>query len=179
MLYYMFKPVSLKTTLLGLQDTKAIEAEQKKMAGGGESDKKKINVYNINNDEHAEAIKKALEKYTRIEDRHIDLIPSNCFLRYICKETGNCKFAGKVLKHIEKNNEKYILVTRHHKYFFSIRKRDRIFFVRDDEEGKIEHEEKITVYRLFKAGKLKLVNDEEECTMEPCQYFDEYFYEEG
>ena len=51
--------------------------------------------------------------------------------------------------------------------------------VRDDEEGKLEQEEKITVYRLFKAGKLKLVNDEEECTMEPCQYFDEYFYEES
>ena len=44
----MLKPVSVKTAILGLKDTEAIEAEQKIMAGGGESDKKKINVYNIN-----------------------------------------------------------------------------------------------------------------------------------
>ena len=174
----MLKPVSVKTTILGLKDTEAIEAEKKKMAGGGESDKKKVGVFNINNEDHAEYLKRALNKYTRIEDRHIDIIPANCYLRYICKESGDCKYAGKVLKHIERNNEKYILVTRYHKYFFSIKKRNRIFFVRDDEEGKIEHEEKNTVYRLFKEGKLKLIDEGEECDMEPCQYFDEYFYDE-
>ena len=49
-------------------------------------------------------------------------------------------------------------------------------FVRDEEEGKLEQEEKTYIYRLFKSGKLKLMNDEDNPTMEPTEYFDEYFF---
>ena len=40
---------------------------------------------------------------------------------------------------------------------------------------KIDNEEKITIHQLYKAGKLKLINDHEEPDMEPSDYFDEYF----
>ncbi len=171
----MFKNINVKTAITGLKNDELMEKEKKVMAGGGTSIKNKARVYNINNDEDAEDIKTALSKYTRIEDHHVDLIPSNCYIRYLSKETGELKFGGKVVKHYEKNGEQYFLLTRYNKFFSNVRKKNRIFFVRDDEESKMEHEEKIAIYQLYKAGKMKILNDDEDPNMDPSEYFDEFF----
>ncbi len=171
----MFNKLNMKTAITGLKNDELIEKEKKMLEGGGETSKTKTRVFNINNDEDSESIKNALSKYVRIEDRHVDIIPPCCYVRYLCKETGDLKYGGKVIKHYEKDGEKYFLITRYHKFFSSIRKRNRIFFVRDDEEEKMENEEKITIYHLYKSGKLKLINDDEDPQMEPSDYFDEYF----
>ena len=171
----MFGKLNDKTAITGLKNEELMNEEKKIMSGGGQSAKVKARTYNINNDEEGEDIKKALEKYFRIEDRHVDIIPSNCIVRYLDKETGELKFGGKVIKHIEKNERKYLLLTKYNQYFCKIRKSNRIFFVRDDEDYKIDNEEKITIHQLYKAGKLKLINDHEEPDMEPADYFDEYF----
>ena len=83
--------------------------------------------------------------------------------------------ARKIIKHFEKKGKKYLLLTKYNQYFCNIKKENRIFFVRDDEEYKVESEEKNTIHQLYKSGKLKLINDHEEPHMEPGDYFDEYF----
>jgi len=171
----MFDKLNMKTAITGLKNDKLIEKEQKILAGGGETSKNKTRVLNINNEEDSEDIKNALSKYVKIEDRHVDIIPSCCHIRYLCKETGDLKYGGKVIKQYEKDGGKYFLVTRYHKFFSRIRKNNRIFFIRDDEEGKMENEEKSMIYQLYKSGKLKLINDDEDPHMEPSDYFDEYF----
>ena len=172
----MLNSISLKTTITGLKDDELMEKEKKELQAGGKGQKNTTRIFNINNEEDNEAIKTALNKYVRVEDKHVDLLPPCCYLRYICKETGELKYAGKLIKHYETNGEKYILFTRYYKFFTRVHKRNRIFFVRDDEEGKLEQEEKTYIYRLFKSGKLKLMNDEDNPTMEPTEYFDEYFF---
>ena len=171
----MYDKMNMKTAITGLKNDEVMEQEKKIMSGGGVSAKNKARVYNINNDEDNEDIKKALEKYFRIEDRHVDILPSNCIVRYLDKETGELKFGGKIIKHFEKKGKKYLLLTKYNQYFCNIKKENRIFFVRDDEEYKVESEEKNTIHQLYKSGKLKLINDHEEPNMEPRDYFDEYF----
>ena len=67
--------------------------EKKVMSGGGQAAKYKARIYNINNDEEGENIKKALEKYFRIEDRHVDIIPSNCVVRFRQRNMANLNSA--------------------------------------------------------------------------------------
>ena len=171
----MFNKLNDKTAITGLKNEELMNTEKKIMFGGGQPAKNKARTYNINNDEEGEDIKKALEKYFRIEDHHVDILPSNCVVRYLDKETGELKFGGKVVKHTEYKGAKYLLLTKYNQYFCKIRKSNRIFFVRDDEDYKIENEEKTTIHQLYKAGKLKLINDHEEPDMEPADYFDEHF----
>ena len=93
----MFNKLNMKTAITGLKNDELIEKEKKMLEGGGETSKTKTRVFNINNDEDSESIKNALSKYVRIEDRHVDIIPPCCYVRYLCKETGDLKYGGKVI----------------------------------------------------------------------------------
>ena len=42
-------------------------------------------------------------------------------------------------------------------------------------EKRKQNEEKTAIHQLYKAGKLKVINDHEEPGMEPADYFDEHF----
>jgi hypothetical protein len=128
----------------------------------------------INNDEDIPIIKDKLKKYIKVEERHIDIIPVGVYIRFINKETGELKGGGIVAKNYDREHEyyNYILILVANKYYFKVIKTRHVYFIRDDDDKKIEQAEKDNLYKLYKQGLVKIVEDNE---IIPNDYCDEYY----
>lgn len=133
---------------------------------------------NINNDEDIPFIKNALKNYIKIEERHVSLLPSGCYIRYIHRDTGDLMKGSTVYKQYDPLHEKYQFILcglSTYKRFFHIRKDRYIFFAKDKTVKEQIAQEKDNLYKLYKQGLLKLVENEDEPGTDIRHYCDEYY----
>lgn len=133
---------------------------------------------NINNDEDVPYIKNALRTYVKIEDRHVSLIPAGCYIRYINRETGELLKGVTVYKQYDPLHEKYKFILcglAGTKKFFHLHKDKYIFFAKDRTVKEQVAQEKEHLYKLYKQGLLKLVEDNDSPGTDIRHYCDEYY----
>ena len=161
-------------TLVKLAETEK-KLQHKPLDENGNTVKRNLN---INNDEDIPYIKNALKNYVKIEERHIGMIPVGCYIRYIHRETGELLKGSSVFKQYDPLHEKYKYILcgmATYKKFFHIRKDRYIFFAKDRTAKEQIAQEKEHLYKLYKQGLLKLVEDNDSPGTDIRHYCDEYY----
>lgn len=134
---------------------------------------------NINKDEDLPLIKKALETYIKIEDEHTNLLPVGCYVRLLNRENGNLSKSLRVFKQYPKDdpetNEFILLGVLFKQRFFKYRRDKYVFFVKDKTDKELMMQEKDNLYRLYKSGLLKIMEDEDDPNMDFASYCDEFY----
>jgi hypothetical protein len=133
---------------------------------------------NINNDEDIPFIKNALKNYVKIEERHVSMIPVGCYVRYIHRETGDLLKGASIYKQYDPLHEKYKYILcglAGFKKFFHILKDRYIFFAKDRSVKEQVAQEKEHLYKLYKQGLLRLVENPDEPGTDIRNYCEEYY----
>ena len=115
---------------------------------------------NINNEQDHEKIKKNLENYIHIHDRHYHLIPIFSRMRYIDRTSGDFYYGGII---IANRAPEYILVRGiGFSTTWRIKPEKYTIFIEDPKHRKQVQSERNNLYRLFCEGKLKFSIDQEQ-----------------
>lgn len=113
---------------------------------------------NINKEEDHEKIKKNLENFIHIHDRHYHLIPIFSRMRYIDRTTGDFYYGGLIVK----NQAPDFLLIKGIGFqtTWRIKPEKYTIFIEDVKHRKQVKNEKNNLYKLFCEGKLKFSIDQ-------------------
>jgi len=107
---------------------------------------------NINQEADHSKIKKNLENWVHIQDRHYPLIPVFSRIRYIDRESGDFYFGGIIIQN--KSPEKIVIRGIGFNSTWSIQPNKYTIFIEDHRTRKSIQCEKNNLYQLFCDGKL-------------------------
>lgn len=114
---------------------------------------------NINQDTDHSKIKKNLQDYVHIQDRHYPLIPVFTRIRYIDRETGDFFYGGIIISN--KSPQKIAIRGIGYNKTWSIVPEKYTIFIEDHRVRKSIQSEKNNLYQLFCDGKINFNINEE------------------
>lgn len=114
--------------------------------------KKKVKP-NVNNEGDVEKIRKNLENYIHIHERHYHLIPLFTRVRYINRETGDFYYGGFLISN--KSPDSIVLRGIGYNSNWRIDPKKMTLFVEDGRYRKQEQCKKNNLYKLYTEGKLQ------------------------